>query len=113
MSLRDEVIDGLKRRVFLFKENRAVAGLADVAVNDQQWHINAAHQRHNRLFAHVAGVENNGVALSVGQHLNGFLLTLWCVMAVGDNQLFTVRLRLARCLLQQATKVESIKCRYH
>ena len=95
MALGDQIIDRLIGRVFLFKENCAIAGLADITVDDQQGHSNAVHQRHNRLFTHIAGIENNGVALPVRQHLHGFLLTLWCVVAVGDDQLLAVRFRLA------------------
>ncbi len=113
VPLRDQIIDRLIRRVFLLKENRAIAGLTDITVDDQQGHRNAVHQRHNRLFTHIAGIENNGVALPVGQHLHGFLLTLRRVVTIGDDQLLAVRLRLARGLLQQAAKVESIKCGNH
>ncbi len=113
MSLRDQIINRLIRGVFLFEENRAIPGLTDIPVNDQQGHINAVHQRQNRLFTHIAGIENNGVALPVSQHLYGFQLPLRRVVAVGDDQLLAVRLRLARSLLQQATKVEAIKCGNH
>ncbi|MPN64578.1 hypothetical protein SDC9_212354 [bioreactor metagenome] len=95
MALGDKIIDRLIGRVFLFKENRAIAGLADITVDDQQGHSDAVHQRHYLFFIHIAGIENNGVALPVRQHLHGFLFTLWCVVSVGDDQLLAVRFRLA------------------
>lgn len=92
---------------------RSDRGLADIAVNDQQRHINAMHQRHNRFFAHIAGVKNNGVALAVGQHLYRFLFAFRRIVAVGHDQLFTVGFGLARSLLQQTAKIEAIECGNH
>ncbi|MPN01245.1 hypothetical protein SDC9_148451 [bioreactor metagenome] len=99
MSLRNQVIYRLKCRVFLFKKDGAFAGQADIAVNDNQRHRDRIRQREDRFFAHVTGVENDGVALPIGQHLHRFLFALRRIVTIGHNQLLAVRFSLPRGLL--------------
>ena len=61
----------------------------------------------------MAGVEHDGVTLTVGQHLYRFFFPFGRIVAVGDDKLFAPGFRLARRLLQQAAKVKTVECRYH
>ena len=109
MALGNEVLNRLKRRVLLFEEHAALPGLANVAVDHHQRHGDRLNQRHNLLFAHMARVEHDGIALAIGQHLHCLFFTLRRIVAVGDDQLFAPGFRLARSLLQQAAKIEAVK----
>ena len=85
MPLRNQIIDRLKGRIFLLEEHAAFPRQADVAVNHHQRHIDGFDQRHDLLFAHVAGIENDCVALAVGEHLHRFFFAFRSIVAVGDD----------------------------
>ena len=85
MALGNQVLHRLERRILLFKEHATFPRLANIAVNHHQRHGDGLNQRHDLLFAHMAGVEHDGVALAIGQHLHRLFFTLWRIVAVGDD----------------------------
>ncbi len=113
VPLCNQIFHRLKGRVLLFEKDAALARLADVAVDYHQRHGGVIDKLHNRGFAHMAGVEDDSVALPVRQHLHGFQLAGGRVVAVGDDKLLAMRLGLARRLLQQTPEVKAVKARYH
>ncbi len=91
VPLAYQVLHGAEGGCLLFEEHAALPGLADVAVNHHQRHLDAVDELHDRFFAHVAGVEHDSIALAIGQHLHRFLFPLRGIVTVGDNQLLAVR----------------------
>ncbi len=111
MALRNQIFHRLEGRRLLLEENSAIAGLSDVAINNHQRHFRGVNQRQNRRLIHIASVKNNSVALSVGQHLYGFLLSFRRIVTIGDDQLLVMQLRLARRPAQQTAEIEAVKRR--
>lgn len=100
MPLGNQIVDGLKRRFLLFKEHAAFPRLANIAIDHHQRRFNGFDKRHDFLFAHMAGVEHDGVTLTVGQHLHRFFFPLGRIVAIGDDKLLAPGFRLTRGLLQ-------------
>ena len=113
MALGYQIFHRLKRCILLFEKHAALSRLAYITVNHHQRHVDGFNQRHDFLFAHMAGVKHDSIALAVGQHLHRLFFTFRRIVAVGDDQLFAPGFRLARSLLQQAAKIEAVKGRNH
>ena len=85
VPLGNQILHGLEGGFLLFEEHAAFAGLRHIAVNHHQRHGDRLNQRHDLLFAHVAGIENDCVALAVGEHLHRFFFAFRSIVAVGDD----------------------------
>ena len=95
VALGNQILHGLKGGFLLLEEHAAFAGLRHIAVNHHQRHGDRINQRHDRLFAHVPGIEDDRIALPVGEHLHRFLFALRRIMTVSDDKLLSPGFRLA------------------
>ena len=89
VALGNQILHGLKGGFLLLEEHAAFAGLRHIAVNHHQRHGDRINQRHDRLLTHVPGIEDDRIALPVGEHLHRFLFALRRIMAVGDDKLLS------------------------
>ena len=94
MAAGDQIVHCLECRILLLEEDAALAGAGNVTVNHHQRFAQGFRQGEDRLLAHKAGVENNGVTVAICQHLYRLGFTLGGIVTVGDHQLLAVNFAL-------------------